>query len=173
MKKVFFAVNAAIFGVIAVQAFLRSHSVSTTKNADSKPLVQPEPVATEHVIGSASPADVSAEKSPRGVRYRRCRKGHFPLMLNSTSVSEGVIIPVRGVTTSPVDSAETSPLEGKENGTWKLPRIIETAIILLRGEGMSHNQIGKAVGLSGRAVSRYLRGVSPYPCQRDVYPLAA
>lgn len=172
MKKVFFAVNAAIFGVIAVQAFLRSHSVSTTKNADSKPLVQPEPSATEHVPDSTSIA-ASAEVSPRGVRYRRCRKGHFPLMLNSTSVSEGVIIPVRGVTTSPVDFAETSPLEGKENGTWKLPRIIETAIILLRGEGMSYNQIGKAVGLSGRAVSRYLRGVSPYPCQRDVYPLAA
>lgn len=155
MKKVSFVINATIFGVMAVRAIIRSFSVSTTRNADSIPLVRPEPIAATHVVSSATPAD-AAEESPCIIRRRRCRAILSLCERSIASESEGVVIPAREIKTSSADSTDTSPLAGKESGNWEMPRVVVSAIILLRGEGLSVGQISKTTGLGARSISRFL-----------------
>lgn len=50
----------------------------------------------------------------------------------------------------------SSPLDGKEYGNWEMPRVVVSAIILLRGEGLSVGQISKTTGLGARSISRFL-----------------
>lgn len=137
------------------RAIIRSFSVSTTRNADSIPLVRPEPIAATHVVSSATPAD-AAEESPCIIRRRRCRAILSLCERSIASESEGVVIPAREIKTSSADSTDTSPLAGKESGNWEMPRVVVSAIILLRGEGLSVGQISKTTGLGARSISRFL-----------------
>lgn len=164
---------AAVLGAAAIVRRLRKSQVSAT-DADTTSTTQPEPqtpASTSHtpsddhdecrVIGKIDLTQFHTDRS-----HRRGRIGSHPVSESGHQDED----PVHSDTAQPAvittaKPGHSSPLDGKESGNWQMPRVVVSAVILLRGEGKSIWQISKATGLGARSISRVLGGWPPkkYP----------
>lgn len=170
-------VLAAVFGAAVIGRRIRKSQVSAT-TADTTSTTQPEPQTPASTPSFSSPdahhrlrVVGKINLSRRGPSRRRRISGQCSAS-TSTPAPESDLkgkgqndrrnsLPT--AVDTPTSPARRSPLHGKENGNWQMPRIQESAMILLRGVGAPDKEISDAVGLSVRSVSRRLRGITPYP----------
>jgi|GEM_PF-5409442 hypothetical protein len=176
MKKniIRFTAFAAVLGAAALVARARrSSSTSTTTGIDTP--VQPEPQTPAST--APSPSDDHGElrvigridltQFHPGQNCRRVRIGGQPVLKSERHEERTVCNhTAKSVVKPPVKSAKKrgrrSPLDGKESGEWQMPRVMESTMILLYGDGMKPREIGRVIDLSARAVSRRISGLYPY-----------